>query len=151
MAQIIKCLPTARETWARSLGGKGPLEKKMATHSRILAWKIPWTEEPGSLQSMRSQRVRHNWEISLSFFLSFLELENRPMVTGAGIGSWAKWVKRVKGTICLLNKSWSVMYSVVTIVSINNIMLSFEVAKKVDLKSSHCKKKTFVTMCDNGW
>ena len=49
-----------------------------------------------------------------------------------------------------INKSWSVMYSVVTIVSVNNTVLPFEVAKRVDLKSSHCKNKTFVTMCDNG-
>ena len=46
------------------------LEKEMATHSSALAWKIPWTEEPGRLQAMRSQRVRHNWETSLSLFLS---------------------------------------------------------------------------------
>ena len=44
----------------RSLGREDPLEKQMATHSSILAWKIPWTEEPGGLQSMQSQRVRHN-------------------------------------------------------------------------------------------
>ena len=50
-----------QETWAPSLGWEDPLEKKMATHSNILAWKISWTEEPGGLQSMGSQRVRHNW------------------------------------------------------------------------------------------
>ena len=48
------------EMWVQSLGQEDPLEKEMATHSRILAWKIPWTEEPGSLQSMGSQRVGHD-------------------------------------------------------------------------------------------
>ena len=46
--------------WTRSLGGEDPLEEEMATHSSILAWRIPWTEEPGGIQSMESQRVRHD-------------------------------------------------------------------------------------------
>ena len=56
-----KDLPTMQETWFRSLGQEDPLEKGMATHSSILAWIIQWIEEPGGLQSMESQRVRHNW------------------------------------------------------------------------------------------
>ena len=57
-------------TWVRSLGWEDPLEKEMATRSSTLAWKIPWTEEPGRLQSMGWQRVgRHNWVASLSLFL----------------------------------------------------------------------------------
>ena len=60
MAQTVKCLPTMRETWVRSLGQEDLLEKDMATHSSTLAWKIPWTEEPGRLQSMGSQRVGHD-------------------------------------------------------------------------------------------
>ena len=59
-----------RENWVQSLDWEDPLEKEMATHASILAWKIPWTEEPGRLQSMGSQRVRHDWTTSLSFFLS---------------------------------------------------------------------------------
>ena len=58
--QTVKCLPTMLETQVRSLGQEDPLEKEMATHSSILAWKIPWTEEPGRLQSMGSQRVGHD-------------------------------------------------------------------------------------------
>ena len=50
MAQTVKCLPTVRETWVQSLGREDLLEKEMATHSSILAWKIPWTEEPGGLE-----------------------------------------------------------------------------------------------------
>ena len=57
VAQMVKRLPTVRETWVRSLGQDDPLEKEMATHSSTLAWKIPWTEKPGRLQSMVLQRV----------------------------------------------------------------------------------------------
>ena len=60
VAQMVKNLPAAQETWIQSLGWKDPLEKGMATHSSILAWRIPWTEEPGGLQSMGSQRIRHD-------------------------------------------------------------------------------------------
>ena len=60
MAQMVKHLPTMRETWVQSLGQEDLLEKEMATHSSILAWKIPWTEESGRLQSMGLQRVGHH-------------------------------------------------------------------------------------------
>ena len=60
MAQTVKHLPTMWETRVRSLGREIPLEKEMANHSSILAWKIPWMEEPGRLQSMGSQRVGHD-------------------------------------------------------------------------------------------
>ena len=64
MAQTVKNPPAMRqmqETWVQSLGREGPLEEGMATHSSVLAWRIPQTEEPGGLQSTRLQRVRHNW------------------------------------------------------------------------------------------
>ena len=60
MAQMVKHLPAVQETQVRSLGWEDPLEKEMATHTSTLAWKIPWTEEPGRLQSMGSQRVGHD-------------------------------------------------------------------------------------------
>ena len=60
MAQRLKHLPAMQETCVRSLGQEDPLEKEMATHSTILAWRIPWMEEPGELQSMGSQRVGHD-------------------------------------------------------------------------------------------
>ena len=60
VAQMVKNLPIVQETWVRSLGQEDPLEKEMATLSRILAWRIPWTEEPGGLQYIESQRVRHD-------------------------------------------------------------------------------------------
>ena len=61
VAQMVKTLPAMQEIRVQSLRLEDPLEKEMATHSSILAWKIPWTEEPGGLQSIGSQRVRHNW------------------------------------------------------------------------------------------
>ena len=60
MAQMVKNPPAMPETWVRSLGWKDPLEEGMATHSSILAWRIPWTEEPGGVQSMGLQRVGHD-------------------------------------------------------------------------------------------
>ena len=60
VAQMVKRLSTMQETGVRPLGWEDPLEKEMAIHSRTIAWKIPWTEEPGGLQSMGSQRVRHD-------------------------------------------------------------------------------------------
>ena len=61
MAQMVKHLPAMWETWVQSLGWEDPLEKEMAMHSSMLAWKIPWTEEPGGLQSMESQRIGHDF------------------------------------------------------------------------------------------
>ena len=62
VAQIVKNPSAMWETWVRSLCWEDPLEEGMATHFSLVAWRIPWTEEPGGLQSMRLQRVRHNWE-----------------------------------------------------------------------------------------
>ena len=60
VAQTVKNMPAVQETGTRSLGWEDPLEKEMATHASTLAWRIPWTEEPGGLQSMGSHRVRHD-------------------------------------------------------------------------------------------
>ena len=72
MAQTIKSLPAMQETWVHSLDQEDPLEKGMATHSSILAWRIPRTEEPDRLQSMGSQRVRQSEFFLLIFSLSAL-------------------------------------------------------------------------------
>ena len=69
VAQTVKCLPTIQETWVQSLGWEDLLEKEMAIHSSILAWEIPWTEEPGRLPSMGSQRTGHEWVTALWLFL----------------------------------------------------------------------------------
>ena len=66
IAQSVENLPAVQETQVQSLDQEDPLEKEMATHSSILAWKIPWTEKPGGLQSMGSQRARHNWATDTS-------------------------------------------------------------------------------------
>ena len=67
VAQRVKCLPAMWETWVRSLGQEDPLEKKMATYSSILAWKISWMEKLGGLQSTGLQRVEHDWATSLPY------------------------------------------------------------------------------------
>ena len=72
VAQMVKNLPAVWETQVQSLGQEDPLEKGMATHSSILGWEIPWTEEPGGLQSMRSQRVGHSRVTNT--FITFLKL-----------------------------------------------------------------------------
>ena len=60
VAQMVKNLPAMQETWVQSLGQEDPLEKEMTTHFSILAWRIPWAEEPGGLQSIGLQRVGHD-------------------------------------------------------------------------------------------
>ena len=60
VAQMVKCLSTMQETWVQFLGWEDPLDKEMAIHSSAIAWKIPWTEEPGRLQSIGSQKVGHD-------------------------------------------------------------------------------------------
>ena len=71
--QMVKNVPTMQETWVRSLGQEDPLEKGMATHSNILAWRIPWTKEPGGLQSMGLQRVGHDFLVQLFIQPRFFE------------------------------------------------------------------------------
>ena len=75
VAQIVKNLPEMLAIWVLSLGQEDPLEEGMATHSSILAWRIPWTEEPGELQSMGSQRVRHDWGTNTFTFITLWRRE----------------------------------------------------------------------------
>ena len=70
---MVKSMPAVWETWVQSLAWEDPLEKEMATRSTILAWKIPWLDEPGRLQSMGSQRVGHHWATSLSLSMGFFQ------------------------------------------------------------------------------
>ena len=83
MAQIVKNLPTIRETWVRSLGREDPLEKEMATHYSTLAWKIPWTEEPGRLQSMGCKKL----DMTERLYFHFRALE-KEMATHSNILAW---------------------------------------------------------------
>ena len=84
MAQKLKRVPPMRETQVQSLGREDPLEKEMVIHSSTIAWKIPWTKEPGRLQSMGSQRVGYDWATSL---LHFHALE-REMATHFSVLAW---------------------------------------------------------------
>ena len=82
VAQTVENLPAVLETWVQSLGWEDPLEKEMETHSSILAWRIPRTEEPGGLQSMKSQRVGHDWMTDTFTFTSkhlYLEKQQYPL------------------------------------------------------------------------
>ena len=90
-----------QETWVQSLGQEDPLEKEMAAHSGTLAWKIPWTEEPGRLQSMGLQRVGHDWTTSL-LLLHYMESWSFPGSSGvkesacnAGGPGCVPWVRKI--------------------------------------------------------
>ena len=76
----VKPLPTMQKTWVRSLGREDPVEKAMAPQSSTLARKIPWTEEPGRLQSMGLQRAGHDWATSLHFTTSYLNTPYFPLL-----------------------------------------------------------------------
>ena len=100
VAQRLKCLPPMLETQVQSLGWEDPLEKEIAPYSSTLAWRIPWTEEPGRLQSVGSQRVWHNWATSLSLYtltvLQYILLEGytsnsetaSSCLRGGNLGGW---------------------------------------------------------------
>ena len=92
VAQMVKNLPAMKETWVQSLGQEDTLEKGMATHYSILAWRIPWTEKPGGLQSMGSQIVRHNW--ATNTFTSFIQSYMIPghLRSSSILNLW--WIKR---------------------------------------------------------
>ena len=98
VAQRLKRLPPMWETQVRSLGQEDPLEKEMVTHSSILAWRIPWMEKPGRLQTMGSQRVGHDWATSLS--LSFT------MNMGVHVSFWASLVAQLVKNPPAMWKTW---------------------------------------------
>ena len=104
MAQTVKCLPTTRETQVQSLGWADLLEKEMATHSSVLAWKIPWTEEPGRLQSMGSLRVGYDFTFTFTFHFHALEKE---MATHSSVLAW-----RIPGTGEPGGAWWAAVYGV---------------------------------------
>ena len=79
VAQRVKNLPTVRETRVRSLGWEDPLEKEMATHSSILAWRIPWTEEPGKLQSRRVTKLNTTEQLTLALFSPHISYAPAPL------------------------------------------------------------------------
>ena len=86
--QMVKNLLATRETWVWSLGQEDPLEEGLATHSRILAWRIPWTEGPGGLQSRGSQRVRLDWATKHSMYISFFSVLRLTVSCGSKNPVW---------------------------------------------------------------
>ena len=94
VAQRVKHLPTMRETWVGSLDQGDPLEKEMATHSSILAWKIPWTEEPSRLQPMGLQRVEDDFTFTFTFTLyTHKQNQNSPVKIKYRLTRWTKETK----------------------------------------------------------
>ena len=105
---MVKNLPVIQETRVWSLGWEGPLEKKMATHSSILTWEIPWTEEPGRLQSMGSQRIRHDWATN-SFTLP------EPIILP--FCSSSSWIYQPQqSTPCML--SWFLLVHIIQVIQV---------------------------------
>ena len=103
LAQMVKNLPARQETQVRSLSGEDPLEKGMATHSSILAWRIPWMEETGGLHSTGSPRVRHSWATNVSLSLHCLfhqwHLKNFTVLGGGleSVGEVGVWSFLISG------------------------------------------------------
>ena len=106
VAQRLKRLPAMWETLVRSLSREDPLEKAMATHSSTLAWRIPWTEEPGGLQSMGSQRVGHNWATWLHFWLHFFVVNVELWLLGMWVVSGIGWEGEIAKN---MRKIWGMM------------------------------------------
>ena len=99
VAQMVKNLPAIQKTWIQSLGWEDPLEKEMVTHSSILTWKTPWTEELGRLQSMGSQRVRPDWETSTFTFNAkwqkHLPLQALPSLMELTVPKFSGWCQGI--------------------------------------------------------
>ena len=91
IAQMIKNPPAMPQTWVQSLGQEDLLEEKMATHCSIAAWRIPWTEEPGRLQSMRSQRVEHDWAINTFTFIQVPSNSSNSLGRLSPVKAWWKY------------------------------------------------------------
>ena len=92
VAQMIKNLPAMQKTWVLSLVWEDPLEKGMVTHSSILCWRIPWTEEPGSLQSIRLQRVGHGWATDTFSFTFHFQASTRRELKEKRAEMKAEWI-----------------------------------------------------------
>ena len=80
VAQMVKNPPAMLETWVRSLGWEDPLEEGLAIHSSILAWRIPWTEEPGRLQSIGLQKVGHDWSNLAHWLINIVEIPTGKLI-----------------------------------------------------------------------
>ena len=103
VAQRVKHLPAMQETWVWSLGQEDPLEKEMATHTSTLAWKIPWTEKPGRLQSMGLQRVGHDWLYSDIHVTETWSIKISKEQFAANIDSFKKKEVKTSSIICKIS------------------------------------------------
>ena len=147
VAQRLKCLPRMRETWVRSLGWEDPLEKEMASHSSTLAWRIPWREEPGRLQSMGSQRVGHDWVTSLLLSLSSSStsfgLRQMLIWTEAQLWKW-KWSLSVMSNS--LRPPWTVAYQASLATGFSRQEYWSTVVPTVKMKKETAPRKAVVTI-----
>ena len=137
-----------RETGVRSLGWEDPLEKEMATHSSTLAWKILWTEKPGRLQSMESQRVGHDWVTSLSFFLFWMWLKWQGTSASSGYPLRAPWTCSCWAAVTgawLWLWLWLFMPLFCSLVAPHHGLLSQHLISKADGKYS------FLLLCFVDW
>ena len=110
-------MSTMQLTWVQSLGREDPLEKEMAIHSSTIAWKIPWTDEPGRIQSMGSQRVRHDWATSLS--LSNICSVQFSFVTQSCPTLCDPWIAACQASLSIINSRRSLRHT-----SIKSVMPS---------------------------
>ena len=123
VAQRVKRLPAMRETRLRSLGREDPLEKEMAPHSSILAWRIPWTEEPGGLQSTESQRVGHDW-VTLTYTPTKVYSEGRRR-RGQ---QWMRWLDSITNSMDMNLGKFRVSTFTIALVSRFSIVSRFVIA-----------------------
>ena len=124
MAQQVKGMPALQETWETrvwSLSWEDPLEEEMATHSSILAWKIPWTEEPGGLQSKVSQRVKHDWVTKHThtqiYVIVCLYIHKYIFV------SWINQGREMIEFMCVVSKLWQMLLSIIYKITDENDLL----------------------------
>ena len=149
VAQFLKNLPAIWETRVQSLDWEDPLEKEITTHSSIFAWRIPWTEEPGRLQSMGSQRLGHNWVTNTFFFrkntmssfselrVLFLYVHRTSVKVGQTLGHNSS-LHSFKGM-----KSWSAFY--------DHSGFKLEINSKVATKSISMLENCEIAICIIQW
>ena len=126
MAQLVKSLSAVRETWVGSLDWEDPLEKEMATHSSILVWRIPWREEPGGLQSMRSQRAGHDsMTFTFQSYVIALETTHCCLGTKSCPTLWDPMNCSTPGSLVLHTISWTLrkLMFIESVMSSNHLIL----------------------------
>ena len=154
-------MPEIKEMWVRSLGWGHPLEEGVATHSSIVAWRIPWTEEPGRLQSMESQRVRHDWSdlacmhsistVNISISISqFILLPSFtpwwPYICSLGLCLYFCFVKMIT-----LFFSESTLYALIYSICFSPTDLLYSIWQSLGQSTIHVSTKDPISFLFNGW